>query len=426
MEYYEIQGGQRLTGSVEIHGAKNSVLPILAAALLSGGVSVIHNCPRLSDVDASIAILRHLGCRVEREGDTVTVDSSTLDRSDVPDGLMREMRSSVIFLGPILARTGRADVSMPGGCELGPRPIDLHLAALRRMGATVEQQGGSLLCRGGGQLRGCGIDLALPSVGATENAMLAACGAKGTTYIRNAAREPEIVDLARFLRAMGVSVRGEGTSVIAVEGQKPLHGCQHRVIGDRIVAATYLSAAACAGGDVRLTGVEPEFLATVTGLLRDAGAEVDWGEQAVRIRCTGRLRSPGPIRTSPYPGFPTDAQPVVMAALCKGEGTTVFVETIFENRYRHVDELRRMGADIRVEDRVAVVTGVERLHGAPVRAHDLRGGGALCVAALGAEGVSAVSGLSHIRRGYASLPEDLNALGARVKEIRAEECYTNS
>ena len=421
MEYYEILGGRRLSGTVEVHGAKNSVLPILAATLLSGGVSEIHNCPRLSDVDASIAILRHLGCRVERSGGTVTVDSTVLDRADVPDALMREMRSSVIFLGAILARTGRANVSMPGGCELGPRPIDLHLAALRRLGATVEQSGGRLLCTGGGQLHGAEIDLAIPSVGATENAMLCACGAAGTTTIRNAAREPEIVDLARFLRAMGADVRGEGSGTVTVEGKKDLHDCSHRVIGDRIVAATYLSCAAGAGGDVELTGVAPEQFSTITGLLRDAGAEVTAGADRVRLRCGERLRAPGPIRTAPYPGFPTDAQPVVMAALCRGIGTTVFVETMFENRYRHVDELRRMGAEIRVEDRVAVVTGVERLHGAPVQAHDLRGGGALCVAALGAEGKTTITGLHHIRRGYASLPGDLSALGGQVKEIYVPE-----
>ena len=417
MEYYEILGGQRLSGSVEVHGAKNSVLPILAATLLSGRVSVIHNCPRLSDVDASIAILRHLGCRVEQSGDTVTVDSSGLDRSDVPDHLMREMRSSVIFLGAILARTGRADVSMPGGCELGPRPIDLHLAALRRLGATVAQKGGSLICTGGDKLRGAEIELTLPSVGATENAMLCACGAAGTTTIRNAAREPEIVDLARFLRAMGVCVHGEGSGTIVVEGQKSLHDCEHKVIGDRIVAATYLSCAASAGGDVELTGVAPEQFSTITSLLRDAGAEIDCAPDRVRLRCDQRLSAAGLVRTSPYPGFPTDAQPVVMAAMCRARGTTVFVETMFENRYRHVDELRRMGAEIRVENRVAVVMGRQRLHGAKVQAHDLRGGGALCVAALGAEGITTITGLHHIRRGYASLPGDLCALGGWVKEI---------
>ena len=418
MSHLEIRGGVPLSGRLRVQGAKNSVLPILAAALLAPGQSVLHNCPRLSDVEATGKILRLLGCGVEREGETLLVDASQPTDWTIPDPLMREMRSSVIFLGAMLARLGRAELSYPGGCELGPRPIDLHLAALKRLGAEIEQRGGSLLCHGGGRLRGAEIDLALPSVGATENAMLAACGAAGETVIRNAAREPEIVDLARFLRAMGASIRGEGSSVITVEGGRALHGCEHTVIGDRIVAATYLSAAAAAGGDVRLTGVEPEQFSTVTSLFRDAGARVDCAPGEVRIRCGGRLTASGVIRTSPYPGFPTDAQPVVMAALCRGRGTTVFVETMFENRYRHVDELRRMGADIRVQDRVAVVTGVERLRGAGVEAHDLRGGGALCVAALGAEGISRVTGLHHIRRGYASLAGDLRALGADIRERR--------
>ena len=414
MQRYEISGGRPLRGQVHVHGAKNSVLPILCAALLTEDQCVIHNCPDLSDVEASLAILRHLGCRVEREGNTVTVDAKSVCRSDVPDELMREMRSSVLFLGAILARTGEAGISMPGGCELGPRPIDLHLKALETLGARVEQQGARLWCTGGRQLRGEHIYLALPSVGATENAMLCGCGASGTTYIHNAAREPEIVDLARFLRSMGAGVYGEGSSTLRVEGGRKLHGCCHTVIGDRIVAATYLSACACAGGDVTLAGIDPCQCATVTALLREGGADIDCFPDRVRIRCRGGLKGVSPVRTSPYPGFPTDAQPVVMAALCRGRGTTVFVETMFENRYRHVDELRRMGACLRVEGRVALVTGAERLHGAPVEAHDLRGGGALCVAALGAEGESVITGVNHIRRGYASLPQDLNALGAHI------------
>ena len=415
MEYYEINGGRRLSGEVAIHGAKNSVLPLLCATLLARGVSVLHNCPNLSDVDASIAILRHLGCRVEREGNSVTVDASQLSRSDVPDELMREMRSSVIFLGAILARTGEADVSMPGGCELGPRPIDLHLAALRRLGAEIDQQGGRLRCTGGHSLRGAEIVLTLPSVGATENAMLCACAARGVTVIRNAAREPEIVDLARCLRAMGGKVYGAGGSTIVIEGAAKLHGCEHRVIGDRIVCATYLAAAACAGGEICLTGAEPEQLAAVIEVLRSAGAELSTRDGALYLRCNRRLTGGAMVRTAPYPGFPTDAQPVMMAALCTAQGSSLFVETMFENRYRHVDELRRMGADIRVENRVAVVSGVEKLHGAAVEAHDLRGGGALCAAALGASGTTVVTGLAHIRRGYASLSEDFRALGADVR-----------
>ena len=414
MECYEILGGRRLEGTVRVHGAKNSVLPILCATLLAAGVSVIHNCPRLSDVDASIAILRHLGCRVEREGTTVTVDAGALDRSDVPEALMREMRSSVIFLGAILARTGRADVSMPGGCELGPRPIDLHLAALKRLGAEIEQRGGSLLCHGGGRLRGAEIDLALPSVGATENAMLAACAAQGMTTIVGAAREPEIVDLQKFLNSMGARVSGAGSPVISIQGGAPLHPAVHTVMGDRIAAATYLCAVGAAGGELRLTGVEPADLAAVCCCLEEAGCRLRTDGDGLSIAASGRMWGIRTVRTAPYPGFPTDAQAILMAALAGGTGTTMIVENMFDSRYRHVDELARMGADIQLAGRVAVVTG-SRLHGADVRSTDLRGGAALVVAALGAEGVSRVSGLNHIRRGYQGLDDGLAALGADIR-----------
>ncbi len=415
MSAYVIEGGRALDGSVQIHGAKNSVLPILAACLLAPGACVIQNCPRLSDVEASLAILRHLGCRAERQGEAVVVDASAPTRFDVPDRLMREMRSSVIFLGAILGRMGQARLCAPGGCELGPRPIDLHLAAIRALGGTVEEQGGSLLCRG--QLRGADIVLSLPSVGATENAMLAAVCAQGTTTITNAAREPEIVDLQGFLQALGANVRGAGSSVITVEGGIPLHGGSYRVMGDRIVAATYLTAAAAAGGSVEVTGVDWRTLSTVTAVLKEAGCQVASGADRIFLRTEGPLKGVRPVRTAPYPGFPTDAQAPLMAALAGGTGCTVFVENMFESRYRHVDELIRMGADIRVEGRVAVVYGVSRLHGAPVMATDLRGGAALVVAALGAEGTSTVTGLHHIDRGYQSLEYDLQCLGASIRRM---------
>ena len=408
-----ISGGKRLEGAVHVHGAKNSVLPILAATILSGSVSVIHNCPRLSDVDATVAILEHLGCRVSREGQTVTVDSSTLDRCDIPDHLMREMRSSVIFLGAVLARTGEARLCAPGGCELGPRPIDLHLAALRRLGADIREKGGDLRCRTKG-LRGTEISLTIPSVGATENAMLAACGAKGETVIYNAAREPEIVDLQQFLNACGARVRGAGSSAVVVEGGIPLHMAEYTVMADRICAATYLSAAAIAGGEIEVEGVPRSQLVLITDLFSAAGCRIRAEERRIWLESDGRLRSVPPVRTAPYPGFPTDAQPPVMAALTKARGTTVFVETMFENRYRHTQELVRMGADIRVEGRVAEVCGAEKLHGANLEAADLRGGAALVVAALGAEGESRISGLHHIDRGYADLTERLAALGGAI------------
>ncbi|MCG4527397.1 UDP-N-acetylglucosamine 1-carboxyvinyltransferase [Intestinimonas massiliensis] len=417
MSAYLVEGGNRLQGTARVHGAKNSVLPILAATILCPGESVVHNCPDLSDVRASIAILEHLGCRVERAGDTVTVDASALTGRDVPDALMREMRSSVIFLGAILARLGEAVMSFPGGCELGPRPIDLHLAAIRSLGAQVREQGGELHCSAAGGLAGCEITFSIPSVGATENAMLCACGAEGVTVICNAAREPEIVDLQAFLRALGADVRGAGTSVITVRGKKPLHGGEHTVMPDRIVAATLLTAVAAAGGEAELLGTDYRQLSTVTAVLTEAGCRIRSGSDSIHICREAPLRGVRPIRTAPYPGFPTDAQPPVMAALCRGTGTTVFVENMFESRYRHVDELSRMGADIRVEGKVAVVCGVERLHGAALQAADLRGGAALVVAALGAEGRSEITGLHHMDRGYYGLEDTLRGLGADIVRV---------
>ena len=412
MSVFKIQGGQSLSGSVQVQGAKNSVLPILAATVLSTGVCVLHNCPRLTDVDHTLEILWHLGCKVKREGNTVTVDAAAPLNWDVPDPLMREMRSSVVFLGPILGRMGRAELSYPGGCELGPRPIDLHLSALRSLGAKIEERSGRLLCEG--KLAGGDITLSLPSVGATENAMLAAVAAQGVTTITNAAREPEIVDLQNFLLTLGADVRGAGSSVIVIRGGKALHGGEYTLMADRIVAATYLSAVAAAGGEGQVTGIDWQHLSTVTAVLAEAGCRVESGERAITISAPAHLRAVRPIRTAPYPGFPTDAQAVVMAALCKAEGATVFAENIFDSRYRHVDELARMGADIRVEGKVAVVCGVPKLYGAAVRAADLRGGAALAVAGLGAEGESVLSGLQHICRGYADLAGDLTALGARI------------
>lgn len=417
MSFYEICGGRPLRGELRVQGAKNSALPILAAALLAPGQSVIRNCPDLSDVTAALEILRLLGCRTVREGDAVLIDASQLTGCGIPDRLMREMRSSVIFLGALLARLGRAELSYPGGCELGPRPIDLHLAALRGLGAEITEEQGRLTCTQGQGLAGRELCLSIPSVGATENAMLAACGARGLTTIVGAAREPEIVDLQGFLRAIGAKVHGAGSSVITVEGGVPLHGGNYAVMGDRIVAATYLAAAASAGGTVEVTGVDYRHLSTVSAVLREAGCDVQSGAESIRLRRDGPLQGVRPVRTAPYPGFPTDAQAPLMAALTRGKGCTVFVENIFESRYRHVDELSRMGADIRVEGRVAVVYGVPRLHGAQVRATDLRGGAALAVAALGAEGRSELTGVHHIDRGYQSLEGDLSRLGAEIRRI---------
>ena len=415
MSCYRIVGGRPLEGRLTVQGAKNSVLPILSAALLAPGESVIENCPHLSDVSAALDILSLLGCRVERRGDAVAVDASSLRRWDIPEGLMREMRSSVIFLGALLARLGQAELSYPGGCELGPRPIDLHLAALRALGAEIREEQGCLRCRGGGRMRGRELCLSIPSVGATENAMLAACGCPGVTAIVGAAREPEIVDLQGFLRSMGARVSGAGSSVVRVEGGCPLRPGRWRVMGDRIAAATYLCAAGAAGGRVEVDGVDPRHLTAVLSCLQEAGCTVETGPDRVSLFCGAPLRGISPVRTAPYPGFPTDAQAILMAALAGGVGTTMFVENIFDSRYRQVDELRRMGADIRAAGRVAVVVGRGRLRGAPVRGTDLRGGAALVVAALGAEGETRVFGLEHILRGYDGLDRALAALGAEIQ-----------
>jgi len=414
MAVLTVAGAARLEGAVSVQGAKNSALPLLAATILCGDVCRIEHCPRLSDVSAARRILLQLGCPSHWEGEDLLVDTTHLSATEIPEELMRQMRSSVIFLGPILARAGEATLSYPGGCELGPRPIDLHLSALRSLGCEIREQGGKLLCKCT-CLQGQEISLGTPSVGATENAMLAACGAQGQTVIRNAAREPEIVDLQDFLCKCGARVFGAGSSTVVVEGGGPLHGCSHRVIPDRIVAATYLAAAAAAGGEIELYETEKEALIPVLAALRQAGAEIRSTDRGLALRVKQRLKAVAPIKTAPYPGYPTDAQAILMAALLKSRGTTVFVENMFENRYRHVDELARMGADVRVEGRVAVVSGVERLHAAQVRCTDLRGGAALVLAALTADGESRIDETQHIHRGYEDIVRDLGCLGAKLR-----------
>lgn len=415
MERMLITGGRRLAGEVKVQGAKNSILPILAATILSGSESVIHNCPRLSDVEVACDILRYLGCSAAwQEENTLIVNTAGMNRCDIPEELMRAMRSSVIFLGAILSRCGEAMVSCPGGCELGPRPIDLHLRALKKLGVEISEEKGYLHCCCG-KMQGGEIVFGIPSVGATENAILAACGAQGPTLILNAAREPEIVDLQAFLTAMGADVRGAGTSAVTVEGGGKLCACRHRVIPDRIVAATYLCAAAGCGGNVLLRDCDYRHVSSVLSLLEEAGCRVKSDSNTVSLVSHGELSAVRPVHTAPYPGFPTDAQAVLMAALLRSRGATVFVENIFKNRYRHVDELCRMGAEISLAGKAAVVYGTKKLFGASVRCTDLRGGAALAVAALQAEGESAITQLQHIDRGYEDLARDLTILGARVR-----------
>lgn len=411
-----INGGKRLSGEAVVHGAKNSALPVLAACLAAGGRCEIHNCPRLSDVRASLAILRCLGCAASLEGQTARVDSSAVSRCDIPEQLMREMRSSISFLGAVLSRCGRAELSMPGGCELGARPVDLHLSALSRMGAQIEESHGRIRCAvPSGRLHGAVIPLGFPSVGATENIMVAASTAAGTTVITNAAREPEISDLAAFLNKCGAKISGAGESTVTVEGVSALHGCAHTVIPDRIEAATYMAAAAVTRGSVFLRGADYEQLLAVVTVLEEMGCTVRRESAGISLSAPERLAPAGYVRTMPYPGFPTDAQAIVMAAACIADGTSVFAENIFENRFKHAGELRRLGANIRTEGRAAVVEGVPRLTGAPVASTDLRGGAALIIAGLAADGTTIVSGLHHIDRGYQDIESTLSALGADIR-----------
>ena len=414
-----IRGGKQLEGEVSVQGAKNSVLPILAATLLTKETVVLQGCPHLRDVDASLQILCALGCKARWDNDDLVIDSSGMNDWCISDALMREMRSSVIFLGAILARCGQTELSYPGGCELGPRPIDLHLAGLRELGTEISDVGGQLHCKAG-HLRGRELVLGFPSVGATENLMLAACGAEGITVISNAAREPEIVDLQNFLNACGARVAGAGSSFVRIEGRTPLHGCTYRIMPDRIVAATYLCAAAGTGGTVFLRNAQEQHLSTVTAVLREAGCEIAAEKSGIFCRQQGRLKAVRPIRTAPYPGFPTDAQAILMASLLKSCGVTVLEENLFTSRYRHVDELIRMGADIRVLGQTAVISGVETLCGTLVRCTDLRGGAALCVAGLAAGGETFVTEIGHIERGYDDIVRDLRALGGEIFRIETD------
>ena len=412
-----INGGNRLFGEVKIHGAKNSVLPILAATVLCKGSSIIHNCPVLSDVNASINILRHLGCKCSFKNNTVTVDTNELKCSRIPDSLMLKMRSSVIFLGAILGRCGSAVISSPGGCELGPRPIDLHISALKRLGAKVTESHGLIEFNAPEGLSGAKINLSFASVGATENIILAASTAKGITVIHNAAKEPEICDLADYLNACGARIYGAGTDVVTVYGVDSLKCCAHTVIPDRIAAASYMAAAAITGGKITLTNVIPSHLTAINSVFEEAGCEIRCDGKKLTIMAPQKLSRVSTIRTAIYPGFPTDAGPLVLAMLSKAHGTSVIVENIFENRFRYVDELKRLGARIKVEGRVAIVEGVDLLSGAPCKCTDLRGGAALVVAALAARGTTIVNDIHHIKRGYENIAERLSLLGADIKEI---------
>ena len=416
MSKLAICGGKQLNGEVWVQGSKNAALPILAASVLNSCDTVLSNCPDLKDVDAALKIIRWLGGKTAYNGHTVSVNAKDIHKSEIPESLMNSMRSSVLFLGPVLSRMKKAKISYPGGCSIGLRPIDLHLKAFRQLGVTVDEIGGNIYCHMG-KLNSGRINLLFPSVGATENIMLLSAVSDCEVVIANAAREPEIVDLQNFLNGMGAKIFGAGTETIRIIGVEKLHEVQYNIMADRIFAATCLCAVACCGGDVVLKNINPQHIELMLAMLSGAGCCIETGEDYIRIKCSERIRGLGKVITSPYPGFPTDAQALFMSALSGADGTTVFVENIFESRYKHVPELLKMGADIIVDGRLAAVTGCNYIQGASVEAQDLRGGAALVIAGLSAIGDTVISGIEHIDRGYEHIEDTFARLGASIKRI---------
>jgi len=413
-----IEGGTSLSGAIRVHGAKNAALPILAASVMAKGTHVISNVPDLLDIDVMLQIFRGIGCAASRNGDRLTVNTRPLHSSRVPEDLMRQMRSSIFLMGPLLARFGRVQVYQPGGCAIGERKIDLHLKGLRALGAEIEESHETIRCRAD-RLVGTDILLDFPSVGATENIMMAAVTAKGTTRIFNAAREPEIRDLQQFLNCMGAQVTGAGTDTIVIHGVDELVPCEYRIIPDRIVTGTLMIAAAATQGDITLMDVHPPHMQALTHVLRQAGVHIVAGDDIMRVIGTGRPKMIERIVTAPYPSFPTDLQAQMMVLLSLADGLSVMKETIFDGRFRHVDELNRMGADIRVDLNCAFIRGVPRLYGATVEATDLRAGAALVIAGLAAKGTTVVEQVHHIDRGYERIESMFNRLGARIERYTA-------
>jgi UDP-N-acetylglucosamine 1-carboxyvinyltransferase len=420
LEKIIVRGGNRLSGTVKVEGAKNAVLPVIAATLLaSKGTSTIHDVPALSDVYTISEVLRYLGADVRIAGNAVMVDATGPLTVEAPFEYVRKMRASVLVMGPLLARNGRARVALPGGCAIGSRPIDQHLKGFEAMGASVKVGNGFIDAEINGRLRGAKVYLDFPSVGATENIMMAAVLAEGTTVIENCAKEPEIVDLANFLNAMGAKIRGAGTGTIRIEGVDELVGTAHTVIPDRIEAGTFMVAAAITGGNVLVQGAVPEHLSSLIAKLEEMGVTVIEEETGVRVIGPETLKAVD-IKTMPYPGFPTDMQSQMMALLLKAEGTSMITETVFENRFMHVEEFRRMNADIKIEGRSVIINGPCQLQGAEVAATDLRAAAALILAGLAADGYTRVTELRHLDRGYVRFHEKLAALGADIERVREE------
>ena len=417
MDKIIVKSGEKLTGNVKIEGAKNAVLPVLAASLMaSENKSIIHDVPTLEDVYTINKVIQNLNAKVSFENNRVEIDATDRLLTEAPFEYVRKMRASILVAGPLLARYGHAKVALPGGCAIGSRPIDLHLKGFEAMGATVEFGNGFVELHSEKRLQGTTIYLDVPSVGATENIMMAATLAEGTTTIENCAKEPEIVDLANYLTKMGANIVGAGTETIRIKGVDKLKGVEHTIIPDRVEAGTFMVAAAITGGDILIENVVCEHLRPVTAKLREMGAEVIEGDNTVRVRAKGKLKATD-IKTLPHPGFPTDMQSQMMVAMMNAEGTSILTETVFENRFMHVEEFRRMNAHIKIEGRSVIIEGMHELQGAQVQATDLRAAAALVLAGLCAKGTTEVTELHHLDRGYVNFASKLKQLGANIKRI---------
>ena len=415
MDRFSVSKSNPLKGHVTINGAKNSVLPIMAASLLTDDISVLEDVPRLEDVHVMSQLLRNFGSSLVWKGKELVIDNSNTRAAEAPYDLVRKMRASFLVMGPILSRFGSVKISLPGGCAIGTRPIDLHLKGFAAMGADITLGHGYIEAKAE-KLIGNRIYLDFPSVGATENIMMAAALAGGQTIMENAAEEPEIIDLANYINSMGGRVRGAGTDIIKIEGVRNLSGCAHTIIPDRIEAGTFMVAAAITGGDIILNNVILDHLRPVEAKLKEAGVQVVPVNEGIRVYCNGSLR-PLDLKTLPYPGFPTDMQAQMMAFMCTLPGTSMITETVFENRYMHVSELKRLGAQIKIEGRCAIIEGVEKLQGAVVRATDLRAGAALLLAGLFADGTTEITDIHHIDRGYEGIEQKLKSLGANIQRL---------
>ena len=419
MDKFLITGGVKLEGEVRISGAKNAVLPLLAATILTDDPVTIRNVPNLKDVHTISKIIAGLGVTITYEGDTVYADASTLSNQFAPYDLVKTMRASILVLGPLLARYGNAKVSLPGGCAIGSRPVDLHLKAMEALGAKIEVENGYVHASIDGRLKGGEVVFDMVTVGGTENILMAAVLADGVTTIRNAACEPEITDLANMLNKMGAQIEGLDTNTLIVTGVERLHGCEHSVVPDRIETGSYLAAAAITGGKIKTTHTNPYIMESVLDKFEEMGAEVTRGEDWIELDMQGKRPKAVSFRTLPHPEFPTDMQAQIMAVNAIGRGFATISETIFENRFMHVPELSRMGANIQVDGHDAVVTGVEKLQAAPIMATDLRASFSLVLAALVAEGETLVDRIYHIDRGYERVEEKLQSLGAQIKRVKA-------